>query len=389
MDKEQFLGLDISKVHAVIHADNMAVLKAMKDKFHKCVDCIYIDPPYNNGESYNYYIDNVSHEEWLESMETVLKLLWLILKDNGSLWISIDDGEMHYLKVLCDKIFGRDKFITTIIWQQRNTRENRKIFSNNHEYLLVFSPNPALFKKKRNLLPITDEILSRYSNPDNDPRGLWQSITANVQAGHAVPSQFYEITAPNGKKHNPPQGRCWVYNQQRMEREIAEGNIWFGSDGNGVPRIKKFISNSVKGVVPETLWLPDFAGTNKDAKTHLQKLQVYNKDLFETPKPESLIAKILEIATSEGDLVLDCFLGSGTTVSTAHKMSRNYIGIEKNLETCLSIVARMDKVVTGEKGGISSAVKWNGGGTYDYIEWNGEGDAEGGLFCNMQEYGRR
>lgn len=353
----------------IIQGDNIEVLGDLAKGHAGTVDCIYIDPPYNNGEMYNFYTDKVSHDEWMLYMKKVITLLKNMLKENGSLWISIDDGEMHYLKVLCDEVFGRDKFITTIIWQQRNTRENRKIFSNNHEYILVYSPSPNKFKKRRNLLPVTDDILERYANPDNDPKGPWQSITANVQAGHAVSSQFYEIIAPNGKKHNPPQGRCWVYNKQRMEREIAEGRIWFGADGNGVPRIKKYISESVIGVVPETLWLADYAGTNKDAKSHLQKLKVYNKDLFDTPKPEKLIMRILEIATNEGDIVLDCFLGSGTTAATAHKMHRRYIGIESNPDTCQYINARIEKVTEGEKGGISKDVAWKGGGKHSYIEW--------------------
>lgn len=369
MTKTDFFKQKSLHDNFIVQGENIEVLSELVRDYAGTVDCIYIDPPYNNGEMYNFYPDKMSHDEWMEYMKKVLSLLKDMLKENGSLWISIDDGEMHYLKVLCDAVFGRDKFITTIIWQQRNTRENRKIFSNNHEYVLVYSPNPTKFKKKRNLLPVTDEILERYSNPDNDPRGPWQSITANVQAGHAVPSQFYEITAPNGKKHNPPQGRCWVYNRQRMEREIAEGNIWFGSDGNGVPRIKKFISESVIGVVPETLWLSDFAGTNKDAKNHLQKLKVYNKELFETPKPERLIMRILEIATDVDDMVLDCFLGSGTTAAVAHKMGRKYLGIESNQETCKYINARMDRVVEGEKGGISNELQWKGGGNYTYIEW--------------------
>ncbi len=369
MDREQFLAENPLQVHAIVQADNRIVLKDIQELYSRHVDCVYIDPPYNNGERYNYYIDNASHSEWMERMRVTLELLKNLLKEDGSIWISIDDGEMHYLKVLCDEIFGRDKFITTIIWQQRNTRENRTTFSNNHEYLLVYSPNPEAFKRRRNLLPMTSEILARYSNPDGDPRGPWQSVTANVQAGHAVPTQFYEIVAPNGKRHNPPQGRCWVYNQERMNREIAKGNIWFGNDGNGVPRIKKFISGSVKGIVPETLWLSGFAGTNKDAKNHLQRLRVYNKDLFETPKPESLVSRVLEIATNEGDIVLDCFLGSGTTAATAHKMKRNYLCIEENMETCNYIRARMDKVIEGETGGISAMVKWKGGGEYTYVEW--------------------
>lgn len=369
MDKKQFLKRSPQEVYAIIQGDNRHILNDLKSRYYQRVDCIYIDPPYNNGETFNYYRDNVSHQEWIDSIRKIILLLHDFLKKDGSLWISIDDGEMSYLKVLCDEIFGRDNFVTTIIWQQRNTRENRRTFSNNHEYVLVYSPNPSLFKKRRNLLPVTKEVLARYTNPDNDPRGPWQSVTANVQAGHAVPSQFYEITAPNGKKHSPPQGRCWAYNKERMEKEIADGNIWFGNDGNGVPRIKKFISDSVKGMVPETLWLSDFAGTNKDAKTHLQKLGVYNKALFETPKPERLISRILEIATKEGELVLDCYLGSGTTAAVAHKMKRCYIGMEENPETCKYIKARMKKIIEGENGGISSSVNWSGGGECEFVIW--------------------
>lgn len=369
MEKDTFLSIQPSESQVIINGDNSIVLKDISKKYKNTVDCIYIDPPYNNGEEYDFYMDKSAHDIWIKYMKSILKLLKGLLKDDGSIWISIDDSEMHYLKILCDQIFGRDKFIATIVWQQRNTRENRKIFSNNHEYVLVYSPNPVQFKKRRNLLPITNEILERYSNPDNDPRGPWQSITANVQAGHAVPSQFYTITAPNGKRHKPPQGRCWVYNQEKMESEIEKGNIWFGLNGNGVPRIKKFISESKQGLVPETLWTADFAGTNKDAKTHLQKLKVYNKILFETPKPEQLIKRILELATNEHDLVLDCFLGSGTTASVAHKMNRRYLCIEKNEETCKYVMARMDKVIQGEKGGISSQVNWGGGGECNYIKW--------------------
>lgn len=369
MTKRDFINGKISKPHILIQGDNLKVLTKMQSSYEEKIDCIYIDPPYNNGENYEFYSDAISHQEWIEQMKKTLLLLKPLLKNDGSMWISIDDEELHYLKVLCDEVFGRNSFIATIVWQQRNTRENRKIFSNNHEYILVYSKNPLLFKKRRNLLPITKDILSRYSNPDNDPRGPWQSVTANVQDGHAVPSQFYEITAPNGKKHNPPKGRCWVYNEERMRSEIEKGNIWFGADGNGVPRIKKFIADSVNGVVPETLWISEFAGTNKDAKTHLQKLNIYDKTLFETPKPEKLISRIIDIATDEGEVVLDCFLGSGTTIATAHKMKRNYIGIEANRNSCLYIEQRMQRVIEGEMGGISQMVSWNGGGEINYLKW--------------------
>lgn len=369
MLKTKFIEGKIDCPHILVQGNNHSVLKKMQKNYKKSIDCIYIDPPYNNGEKYKYYLDSLAHEEWIKNMRITLSLLLELLKDDGSIWISIDDAELYYLKILCDEIFGRKCFIANIVWQQRNTRENRKIFSNNHEYILVYSKKPNEFKKKRNLLPMTEEILSRYSNPDNDPRGPWQSVTANVQDGHAVKSQFYQIIAPNGKKHNPPKGRCWVYNEQRMKEEIRKNNIWFGKDGNGVPRIKKFITDSVQGVVPETLWTADFAGTNKEAKKHLQNLEIYDKVLFETPKPEKLISRILEIATDEGDVILDCFLGSGTTIATAHKMKRNYIGIEMNSKTCTYIEKRMRKVIAGEKGGISKYASWEGGDKLEVVKW--------------------
>lgn len=356
--------------HVIFKGDNIEILQHLHASYDNSVSCIYIDPPYNNGEKYTFYDDDVSHEMWLDQMESVLRELKPLLKEDGSIWISIDDGEMHYLKVLCDNVFGRKSFVTTIVWQQRNTRENRKAFSNNHEYILVYSLNPIAFKKKRNLLPITDDVLERYSNPDNDPRGPWQSVTANVQDGHAVASQFYEIIAPNGKVHTPPPGRCWIYNQERMNNEIAAGNIWFGKDGNGVPRVKKFISDRMKGIVPETLWLASFVGTNKDAKTHLRKLKIYDEKLFDTPKPETLIGQIIEIASNPGEIVMDVFLGSGTTVSAAHKLGRSYIGIEKELTTCTYILERMKQVISGERGGISKKTHWSGGGEFFFVEYS-------------------
>ena len=359
---EEWIKTANKKPHAIFQGDNITILKKLHSLYDSSVSCIYIDPPYNNGENYSFYNDDVSQDEWLEKMEVILRELKPFLCSDGSIWISIDDGEMHYLKVLCDKIFGRKSFIATIVWQQRNTRENRKAFSNNHEYILVYSPDPEGFKRKRNLLPLTKEILARYQNPDNDPRGPWQSVSANVQDGHAVASQFYEIIAPNGKRHSPPQGRCWIYNEDRMKEEIRAGNIWFGKDGNGVPRLKKFISQRMTGVVPETLWLSSFAGTNKDAKYHLKKLNIYDRSLFDTPKPETLIAKIIEIATNKDELVLDAYLGSGTTVSAAHKLGRCYIGIEKEEKTFRYITSRMEQVIEGEDGGISKIVKWHGGG---------------------------
>src|SRR5450830_1003317 len=340
-----------SSPNMIILGDNCSVCEYLLGKYKAKVRCIYIDPPYNNGEKYSHYRDVSTHEQWLNDMRRILGRLYQFLSDDGSIWISIDDTELHYLKVLCDEIFGRDRFISTIVWQHRTTRENRKVFSNNQEYILLYAKNPIAFKKSRNLLPADASVLKRYGNPDNDPRGPWQSVSLNAQAGHAVNSQFYTIVAPNGLKHDPPNGRCWVYNEDRMLKEISENNVWFGRDGNGVPRKKRFLSEATQGITPETLWVASDVGTTNDAKKQLLSM-FPAMVVFDTPKPESLIKRVLEISTQRGDLVLDAFLGSGTTAATAHKMHRSYIGVDNSTESIQYAIRRLKNVISGEHSGI-------------------------------------
>lgn len=347
----------------IIQGDNFNICDVLGEEYKCEVKCIYIDPPYNNGEEYSHYTDIWTHRNWLYNMEKILRRLFPLLSDDGSIWISIDDTELHYLKVLCDEVFGLKNFVTTIVWQHRTTRENRRVFSNNHEYILLYAKNPFIFKNSRNDLPLNPDVLSRYKNPDNDPRGPWQSVSLNVQAGHAVESQFYTITAPGGAKHDPPNGRCWAYNEKRMLQEIDCGNIWFGTDGNGVPRKKKFLSDLKKGMTPETLWSASQVGTTNDAKKHILSL-LPNIPVFDTPKPETLIKQILEISSNEGDLILDAFLGSGTTAAVAHKIGRKYIGIDCSANSFNYAVERLKLVIDGESGGISKSVGWSGGGGF-------------------------
>ena len=370
LGKEAFLEKKLKDPHVIILGDNQIVLKDLKSIYEHKVGLIYIDPPYNRGDDFIFYKDSQKHDEWIEKMKTVIVEMKGFLKEDGSIWISIDDSEMAYLKVCCDSIFGRENFVSTIVWQKRNTRENRKIFSNNHEYILIYAKDIKKFKRKRNLLPATQELLNRYKNPDNDPRGPWQSVTLSVQAGHAVESQFYSIESPTGKIHNPPKGRCWIYNEERMQQEISNNNIWFGSDGNGVPRLKKLLVNTKLGIVPETLWDSNFAGTTKDAKKELLALNIYDEDIFDTPKPEQLLYRIIQIATNKDDLILDCFLGSGTTAAVAHKLGRDYIGIDIDERTFKYAWERLKKVCQGENGGISNEVQWSGGDNYQVCKWN-------------------
>jgi adenine-specific DNA-methyltransferase len=351
--------------NAIIHGDNLAVLDALAPETNEAVRCIYIDPPYNNSERYTHYDDREHHERWLDAVEARLAALRPLLRADGSLWISIDDTEVHYLKVLADRIFGRDAFVTTIVWEHRTTRENRRVFSNNHEYVLVYARDPERFKATRNPATPTREILMRYKNPDDDPRGPWQSVSLNAQAGHGTPAQFYEVVAPNGRRHRPPKGRCWIYTEERMRSAIADGDVWFGRDGNGVPRLKRFLATAQHGMTPSTLWPASFAGTTTLAKR--QMLQLFpDEPVFDTPKPEQLLARILEIATDPGDLVLDAYLGSGTTAAVAHKMRRRWIGIENGQHAVTHCAERLRQVVSGESGGISPDVQWKGGGGFHF-----------------------
>lgn len=352
--------------NALIQGENLAVLEALLPRFESSVRCCYIDPPYNNQERHYHYHDSRDHRTWLEETAARVELLAEFLRDDGSLWISIDDREVHYLKVKCDTIIGRKNFVTTVVWQQRTTRENRKAFSNNHEYILVYAKDIRRFDATRNSLSLSLEVRSRYRNPDNDPRGPWQSITANVQSGHGTPNQFYRLVSPSGKIHLPPQGRCWVYSLEKMQREIAKNNIWFGRDGNGVPRIKRFLSQVRRGLTPETLWTANDVGTNDFAKKHLIEM-FPDEDVFDTPKPEMLIHRILEIATSPGDLVLDAYLGTGTTAAVAHKCGRLYIGIEEGDHVLTHCAKRLSLVVDGDPSGISELVNWQGGGGFDFF----------------------
>lgn len=351
--------------NALIQGDNLKALNLLADSHANAVKCVYLDPPYNNGESYLHYFDSMGHDEWLQTVTARLAKIKPLLRDDGSVWISIDDSELHYLKIAADTVFGRGNFVGTIVWERRTTRENRKVLSRNHEYLLVYAKNIATWSKERNSLPLTEDVKGRYKNPDLDPRGPWQSVSANVQEGHATPQQYYVIKAPNGKLHYPPKGRCWGYAEQKMLDEIAKNNVWFGKDGKSVPRIKQFLADRKTGLTPETLWRAEDVGTTSNAKKHL--LELFKEiSLFDTPKPEQLIHRILEISTNPGDVVLDAYLGSGTTAAVAHKMNRTYLGIEVGEHIKTHCVERLQQVIAGESGGVSKSLNWKGGGGFDF-----------------------
>lgn len=368
----------------LIQGDNLEALKSLLPFYGGRVKCIYIDPPYNTGSAFEHYDDNLEHSQWLAMMWPRLELLRELLAEDGSIWVSIDNFQAPYLKVMMDEIFGRNRYVTTCVWQQRTTRENRKVFSEDHEFLHIYAADPEKFKTSRNQLPLSDEVRGRYKNPDSDPRGAWQSVSANAQAGHATESQFYIVEAPNGKLHTLPQGRCWLFTKERFDEQVRAGNIWFGKDGNGVPRVKKFLSDITGGLTPNTLWLAEESGTNDEAKKQTIKI-LNDATVFDTPKPERLIERILHIATNPGDLVLDSFLGSGTTAAVAQKMGRRYIGIEMGDHAITHCQPRLAKVVDGEQGGISKAQNWQGGGGFRFFKLGAAVfDETGGLQADIR-----
>lgn len=348
----------------LVQGDNLEALRALLPLYAGRVKCIYIDPPYNTGSAFEHYDDSLEHAKWLAMMVPRLQLLREFLSEDGSIWVSIDDREGHYLKVVMDEVFGRRNFVTAFTWQQRTTRENRKVFSEDCESLLLFCRDPLSFKAARNDLPLTETVRARYSNPDGDIRGPWQSVSLNAQGGHGTPDQFYDFVSPNGKVHRLPAGRCWLYTWPVMQSKIEDGRVWFGASGNNAPREKKFLAEAKAGLTPNTLWLAVDAGTNDEAKK--ETVALFRSEVFETPKPERLIQRILHIATNPGDLVLDSFLGSGTTAAVAHKMGRRWIGVEMGDHARSHCAARLRKVIEGEQGGISRDVGWQGGGGFRF-----------------------
>jgi adenine-specific DNA-methyltransferase len=352
----------------LIFGDNLLALKSLEQELAGKVKCVFIDPPYNTGSAFTHYDDGLEHSIWLSLMRDRLELIRRLLSPDGSLWITIDDNEVHYLKVLLDETFGRSNFIANMIWEKRLSRENRRAFSFNHDHILLYGKDKNAFEAIRNPLGLTQEVLARYKNPDNDPRGPWQSVSINAQAGHATASQFYELRLPSGRILNPPKGRCWLYTRERIEEEIRANNIWFGPDGDSTPRAKKFLSDSEdKGLTPETIWPAAEVGTNDEAKKTLLAL-LHQPDVFDNPKPEGLLKRVIEIATNPGDLILDSFAGSGTTGAVAQKMGRRWIMVELGEHCHTHIIPRLKKVIDGEDpGGVTESTGWKGGGGFRYF----------------------
>jgi len=345
----------------LIFGDNLLALKALEQEYAGKVKCVFIDPPYNTGSAFTHYDDGLEHSIWLSLMRDRLEIIRSLLSDDGSLWITIDDNEAHYLKVLCDEVFGRRNFVANVLWQKRTSPDARIHLGGAHDHIMVFAK--SVERTNFNKLSISVEQAKNFKNPDNDPRGAWASTDFTAQGWR--PNQMYTLQAPNGLTYEPPPGRCWGNIEVEYKRLLAEGRMWFGKDGTARPRVKNYLSES-GGISSWTWWSNSEVGHNQEAKKEINILFGAN-NAFDTPKPERLLKRILEIASNSGDLVLDSFAGSGTTGAVAHKMGRRWIMIELGEHCHTHIIPRLKKVIDGEDhGGISKAVNWQGGGGFRY-----------------------
>lgn len=346
----------------LVQGDNLEALKALLPFYAGRVKCIYIDPPYNTRSAFEHYDDSLEHSKWLAMIVPRLMLLREFLSEDGSIWVSIDDNEGHYLKVVMDEIFGRRNFVSNIVWQSKDTPgNNSSSIAETHTTNLVYSTRANW---RPNLLPRTNKQTSTYKNPDNDPRGPWLGTTL-TRAEHRD-RDFYPLTAPDGREVWPPKGSSWRRPPEALQELLNDGRVWWGADGRAeFPKEKKFLSEVKAGVIPQTWWPYNEFGSTRNANTEMKR--VFEGEVtFDTPKPERLLERILHISTNPGDLVLDSFLGSGTTAAVAHKMGRRWIGIEMGDHARTHCALRMEKVIGGEQGGISKDVGWEGGGGFRF-----------------------
>ncbi|MFI8553771.1 site-specific DNA-methyltransferase [Psychrobacter sp. NPDC077938] len=389
---------DADSGNLIVQGDNLDALKALLPRYAGKVKCIYIDPPYNTGNEGWVYNDNVNspeikkwlgevvgkegetldrHDRWLCMMYPRLLLLKQFLKDDGVIFVSIDDTEVGSLRLLMDEIFGTGNFIANFVWEKRKNRENRKVISMRHDYIICYGKNKFDAIKTFNQLPMNAEALARYVNIDNDPRGLWKSDPATAQSGHGTKSQFYTLTAPNGKKHEPPSGRCWIYTEEVMNEAIKDNRIFFGKTGNNVPRVKTYLDDKERGLTPESILFAKDVSTNEEAKKSLKEM-FDGKTPFETPKPMELIHHLITISTSKDSIIMDSFAGSGSTAHAVLKLNsedngnRKFIIIEMDKNIAKNVTAeRVKKAVNGYTSLKGKKTEGLGGG-FQYFNLSSE-----------------
>jgi adenine-specific DNA-methyltransferase len=350
----------------LIFGDNLLALKALEQEFVGKIKCIYIDPPYNTGAAFTHYDDGVEHSLWLSLMRDRLEILQRLLHPAGSIWVNLDDNEGHYCKVLMDEVFDRTNFRTCVTWQRKySVSNNFKGIATICDYILVYSKSEAF---QNNLLPRSQESIDRYANPDNDPRGPWKAVDYLNQA---TPEQrrnlCYPITNPNTDEVIKNTKKAWKYDREAHRLHVADKRLWWGRDGkNSVPALKLFLSEVRDGMTPHNWWPHEEVGHTDEAKK--ESIGLFGAtNVFDTPKPERLLQRVITLATNPGDWILDSFAGSGTTGAVAHKMGRRWIMVELGEHCHTHIIPRLKKVADGEdKGGISEAMGWKGGGGFRY-----------------------
>ena len=346
----------------LIQGDNLEALKSLLPFYRGQVKCIFIDPPYNTKSAFEHYDDNLEHAQWLTMMLPRLQLLRELLRDDGSIWVTIDDHEGHYLKVLMDEVFGRSSFIANNVWQKRYSRDNNSAIGDVHDYVLCYARSSEAFKQARNRVEPDERTRSAYRNPNHDPKGPWRLVP--MTGAGLRPNQQYPVTTPSGKVIYPPAGRHWSVLEDKFKGLVDAGLVFFGRNGDAQPGLLRYLSE-VEGLVPWTWWPHEEVGHTDESKKEILELFTAANQ-FDTPKPERLLQRILHIATNEGDLVLDSFLGSGTTAAVTH---------------CLP---RLEKVIAGEGGGISRAVGW-GQPRPDGTPWNAALHGGGFRFARLGE----
>lgn len=355
-----------SQTNVLAIGDGLDVLEALRQRTSVLdggIRLVYIDPPFNTQVDFRQYRDTMNRSMWLSMMRDRLIAIRPLLADDASIWVHLDDSEVHRARAVMDEVFGETAFVTSVIWQKKTTRDSRAAFSPNHDTILVYAPSgPKKWKTTRNLL-VKDN--AHLLNKDDDPRGPWGDAPFTAPGFRSA--QQYEIIAPSGRALRPPRGRSWYATEPTYRDLIADDRIWFPKGGDGSPRLKLFASQ-LRGLVPFTVWGTSDTGTNDDAKRHLLSM-FPDKEVFDTPKPELLLERIIHIASNPGELVVDIFGGSGTTAAVAHKMGRRWVVAERSAQTVLDfMVPRLAHVVNGtDPGGVTDTTSWNGGGSFEMI----------------------
>ena len=355
-----------AKTNVLAIGDGLDVLEALTagtSLFEGGIRLVYIDPPFNTQADVRQFDDTMNRSMWLGMMRDRLLALRPLLAKNASVWVHLDDAEVHRARAVMDEIFGEKAFVASVVWQKKTSRDSRAAFSTNHDTILVYAPSgPKKWKTSRNLLvKDTDHLVNR----DNDPRGPWTD--APFTAPGYRRAQQYKIVTPTGRVLRPPRGRSWYATEPTYRNLVADGRIWFAKNGDGLPRLKLF-GHQLRGLVPFTVWGASDTGTNDDAKRHLMAL-FPDQEVFDTPKPELLLERVIHIATNPGDLVVDIFGGSGTTAAVAHKMRRRWVVAERSARTVLDfLLPRLQHVINGtDPGGITETTSWAGGGDFEVV----------------------